>query len=124
MADGGWRMVGVQGYGEPDMSEEKQPRGGRLLVVDDEPNIARVISTFFTREGWEVQTLHNPVEALGAMAGADFDVVVSDLSMPEMTGTQLLGEMRSRGHEAPMLVITAYGSVDSAVEALKLGAFD
>jgi DNA-binding NtrC family response regulator len=106
------------------MSEVSPTKAGRLLVVDDEVNIARVISTFFTRTGWEVQTFNNPVDALNAMAETDFDVVVSDLSMPEMTGTELLQTMRARGHNMPMLVITAFGTVDSAVEALKLGAFD
>jgi DNA-binding NtrC family response regulator len=105
-------------------SEETKPKSGRLLVVDDEPNVARVLSTFFTREGWDVQSYQSPVEALSAMAETDVDVVVSDLSMPEMTGTDLLQAMRERGYSAPLLVITAYGSVDSAVAALKLGAFD
>ncbi|HTE20884.1 MAG TPA: sigma-54 dependent transcriptional regulator, partial [Armatimonadota bacterium] len=108
------------------MSQEPSatPKSGRLLVVDDEPNIARVISTFFTREGWQVQTFHNPVQALEAMGESDVDVVVSDLNMPEMTGTQLLTSMRERGHTAPLLVVTAYGTIDSAVDALKLGSFD
>jgi DNA-binding NtrC family response regulator len=106
------------------MSEESPSKAGRLVVVDDEAAVARVISTFFTREGWEVHTFTDPTEALSAMASLDFDVVLSDLSMPGMTGTELLQAMRERGYNAPMLVITAYGTVDSAVQALKLGVFD
>jgi DNA-binding NtrC family response regulator len=98
--------------------------GGRLLVVDDEPNVARVLGTYFTRSGWEVRACGGGPEALEALAEGEFDVVVSDLAMPEMTGTELLQAMRERGHTPPMLVVTAFGSVDSAVEALKLGAFD
>ena len=106
------------------MSEETNAKGGRLLVVDDEPAIARVISTFFTRAGWEVSTFNNPVEALNAMADTDFDVVVSDLAMPEMTGQELLAKIRERGYQSPLLMITAHGTVDNAVAALKEGAFD
>lgn len=106
------------------MSENSAAKAGRVLVVDDEPNITRVLGTFLSRAGWEVHTFHNPVEALEALPSLDPDVVVSDLSMPEMTGTQLLQAMRERGLTMPMLVITAYGSVDSAVEAMKCGAFD
>src|SRR5687768_2960413 len=106
------------------MGQETEVKGGRLVVVDDEPNVARVISTLFTREGWNVQTFQNPVEALGAITSNEVDVVVTDLSMPEMTGIQLLEGMRSRGCEAPVLVVTAHGTVGSAVEAMKLGAFD
>jgi DNA-binding NtrC family response regulator len=106
------------------MSEEPSSPKGRLLVVDDEPGITRVLSTFFSREGWHVQSYQNPVIALDAMAQGDVDVVVSDLAMPEMTGTQLLQAMRERGYTSPLLVMTAFGTIDSAVQALKLGAFD
>jgi DNA-binding NtrC family response regulator len=106
------------------MSQENEPASGRLLVVDDEPNVARVLSTFFTREGWQVSSFQNPVEALNAAGETDVDVIISDLAMPEMTGTELLLALRERGCTAPLLVITAHGTVDSAVGAMKLGAFD
>src|SRR5205823_1457351 len=106
------------------MSQETSEPGRRLLVVDDEPNVARVLSTFFTREGWAVKSYNSPVEALAAAPEFDPDVVVTDLSMPEMTGVELLRKLRDGGQRAPLLVITAYGSVDSAVDAMKEGAFD
>jgi len=106
------------------MSEKNAPGGGRLMIIDDEPNVARVLSTFFTREGWRVESHNVPSEALDAMAESDVDVVVSDLRMPEMTGIELLSAMRERGFRAPLLLITAYGTIDSAVAAMKLGAFD
>ena len=106
------------------MKKDPESPAGRLLVVDDEKNVARVISNFFVREGWHVLTFNSPVEALEAMAQSDVDVVLTDLAMPEMSGTELMVAMRERGISAPLLVITAFGSVDSAVEAIKLGAFD
>src|SRR5688572_25023010 len=102
------------------MSDETAPGGGRLMIIDDEPNVARVLSTFFTREGWRVQTHNSPSQALEAMAESDVDVVVTDLRMPEMSGTELLSAMRQQGYRAPLLVVTAYGTIDSAVAAMKL----
>jgi len=106
------------------MTQDPEARTGRLLIVDDEPGVARVLSTYFTRAGWHVQTFHNPTEALAALPEGDVDVVITDLSMPEMTGVELLRAMRDRGLTAPLLVITAYGTVDGAVDAMKQGAFD
>src|SRR5687767_14520138 len=106
------------------MSQETSEPVKRLMVVDDEPNVARVLSTFFTREGWQVQTFNSPLDALNAASESELDVVVTDLSMPEMTGVELLQRLRDRGQNVPLLVITAYGSVDNAVEAMKQGAFD
>jgi DNA-binding NtrC family response regulator len=95
-----------------------------MFVVDDEPNICRVLSQLFTREGWNVLTFGNPVEALNALAEADVDVIISDLKMPQMTGVEFLQALRQRGSTVPLLVITAYGSIATAVEAIKLGAYD
>src|SRR2546425_1042409 len=99
-------------------------KSNRLFIVDDEPGICRVLSTLFTREGWDVVTFHNPTEALKAVPGSDVDVLITDLQMPEMTGVQLLQALRQAGHTLPVLVITAHGTIASAVEAMRLGAFD
>ena len=107
------------------MPQEASPsRPGRLLVVDDEPNIARILSSYFARQGWEVRTCNHPLEALNEVAEIQPDVVITDLSMPEMTGVELLGALRERGHQMPVLLVTAHGTIDSAVAALKFGAFD
>ena len=97
---------------------------GRLLIVDDEPNVARVLATTFKREGWQVTTCDSAADALNVLADGDVDVTITDLSMPEMTGIELLEAMRKRGMDLPVLVVTAYGTISSAVEAIKLGAFD
>jgi two-component system NtrC family response regulator len=99
-------------------------KSNRLFIVDDEPGICRVLSTLFTKAGWEVMTFNNPAEALNAVPGSDVDVIITDLQMPEMTGVQLLQALREGGHLMPVLVITAHGTIASAVEAMRLGAFD
>ncbi len=106
------------------MSDKTPASRGRLVVVDDEASVARVLNTFFAREGWHVQSFDRATEALPAIVEGEVDLVLTDLSMPEMDGIQLLRAMRDRGCEIPLLVITAYATVDSAVEAMKLGAFD
>jgi two-component system, NtrC family, response regulator len=96
----------------------------RLFIVDDEPGICRVLSTLFTRAGWDVVAFNNPAEALKAVPGSDVDVLITDLQMPEMTGVQLLQALRTAGQTVPVLVITAHGTIASAVAAMRLGAFD
>jgi len=103
---------------------DQATRPGTLFVVDDEPNIRRVLSTLFTREGWRVHAFENGEAALNALADSDVDVIVTDLSMPTISGTDLLRRLRERGVTAPVLVMTAFGTIASAVEAMKLGAFD
>jgi DNA-binding NtrC family response regulator len=95
-----------------------------MFVVDDEPSICRVLSQLFTRDGWNVLTFNNPADALNALAETDVDVIISDLKMPQMTGVEFLQALRQRGSTVPVLVITAHGSISTAVEAIKLGAFD
>lgn len=106
------------------MSEPRELNGGRLLIVDDEEAVARVLGTYFTRQGWQVRECSGATAALAAVAAEEFDVVITDLCMPEVSGTELLTTLRERGHEMPVLVITAFGSIDSAVDAMRLGAFD
>jgi DNA-binding NtrC family response regulator len=96
----------------------------RLFIVDDEPNVCRVLATLFQREGWNVLTFHRPDEALNALAENDVDVLITDLKMPGMTGTEFLQALRARGNNVPVVMITGHGTITSAVEAIKLGAFD
>jgi Nif-specific regulatory protein len=98
---------------------------GRLIVVDDEPNICRVLNALFERAGYEVKTFSNAGAALNALIDdPDTDAVITDLMMPEMSGLEFLKALRERGLDQPVLMITAHGNVDSAVEAMKNGAFD
>src|SRR5215831_1911603 len=95
----------------------------RILVADDEPNLRRVLGAILVREGFEVTQAQDGEEALAAVEGG-VDVVITDLRMPRIDGMQVLRRMVAEHPDVPVIMITAHGSVDSAVEAVKLGAFD
>jgi two-component system, NtrC family, response regulator AtoC len=95
----------------------------RILVADDEPNLRRVLGAILTREGYDVVQAVDGEEALAA-AEDGIDVVITDLRMPRVDGMEVLRRMVDLHPDVPVIMITAHGSVDSAVEAVKLGAFD
>ncbi|MDF1536021.1 MAG: sigma-54 dependent transcriptional regulator [bacterium] len=98
---------------------------GKILIVDDERSMREMLEIFLRREGYAVAGSANAAGALAAMAGEDsFDLVVSDINMPGLSGLDLLREVRKSDSGIPVIMITAYGSPDSAVEAMKLGAAD
>jgi nitrogen regulation protein NR(I) len=95
-----------------------------VLIVDDEVNIRRVLAAMLKREGYEVTTAADGEQALGVLHKTPVHVVVTDLVMPRMGGMDLLRRVSGDFPDVPVIVITAHGSVDSAVAALKAGAFD
>jgi two-component system response regulator PilR (NtrC family) len=96
-----------------------------LVVVDDEPNICRVLRALFERAGYQVSTFSSGSEALAAVTnGLEFDAVITDLMMPDVTGLDLLKALREKNLDQPVLMITAHANVATAVEAMKSGAFD
>jgi DNA-binding NtrC family response regulator len=96
----------------------------RVLVVDDEQSLRKVLAATLQREGYEVQVASDGEEAIAALDRDGADVVVTDLVMPKMDGLSLLRKVVSRHPDVPVIVVTAHGKVDSAVEAMKAGAFD
>ena len=96
----------------------------RVCVVDDKELIRESLAETLSREDHQVTAFADPVEALDAIRGGGFDLVISDLKMPRMDGISLIREMRSSQCETPTIVMTAYATVATAVEAMKLGAFD
>lgn len=96
----------------------------RVLVVDDEPSIRKVLQAQLVRDGLEVDTVADGAEAITALGEAPYDLVISDLKMPAVGGLELLAHVRQQFPGLPVILITAHGTVDSAVEALKLGAHD
>ncbi|MFN7142198.1 MAG: sigma-54-dependent transcriptional regulator, partial [Myxococcota bacterium] len=96
----------------------------RVLVVDDEPSIRKVLQAHLGRDGHAVETAGDGAEAIDRLAGEPFDLVITDLKMPGVGGLELLAHVRQNLPGLPLIVITAHGTVDSAVEALKLGAHD
>src|SRR6266436_1633503 len=96
----------------------------RVLVVDDEQSLRKVLAATLQREGYEVQVASDGEEALAALDRDGADVVVTDLVMPRMDGLSLLRKVVVSHPDVPVIVVTAHGRVDSAVEAMKAGAFD
>jgi nitrogen regulation protein NR(I) len=95
-----------------------------VLIVDDELNIRRVLAAMMNREGYDVSTAADGEQALAVLQGTPVHVVVTDLVMPKLGGMELLRRVTSEFPDVPVIVITAHGTVDSAVQALKAGAFD
>jgi two-component system, NtrC family, response regulator AtoC len=93
-----------------------------LLVCDDEEIIRWSLSQYFRKVGYEVTEASDGKEGLLRVAESVFDLVVTDLKMPNMAGLEFLRELRCQGYEMPAIVLTAYGAVQSAVEATQLGA--
>jgi two-component system response regulator PilR (NtrC family) len=95
-----------------------------ILVVDDEEIIRDSLSFVLKKEGYKVQGVSNGKAALDLMRELSFDVVLTDLEMPEMKGLELLEEVSRRSPETLVVIITAYGSIESAIAALRKGAVD
>ena len=96
----------------------------RILVVDDEPSIRTVLKAHLSRDGHEVLVAPGGAEAVGTLSTEPVDLVISDLKMPGMDGMELLAWCAREQPGLPVIVITAHGTIDTAVEALKLGAQD
>ena len=99
----------------------------RILLVDDEPNLRKVLRALLTQEGFEVLAEPDGEAALGRIRSAPsgtFDAVITDLRMPKLDGMGLLKALAREDPALPVVMLTAHGTVDSAVEAVKLGAFD
>ncbi|HEV8247497.1 MAG TPA: sigma-54 dependent transcriptional regulator, partial [Polyangiaceae bacterium] len=100
------------------------PERKQILVVDDEPNLRRVLSAQLERDGYDVHTAEDGEQALGVLKEHHIDLVISDLRMPKIDGMELLRRVVASEDAIPVVIITAHGTVDNAVEALKTGAFD
>jgi len=95
----------------------------RVLVVDDEANLRKILSAHLRREGYDVVTAADGEAAQAELGARPFDVVVSDMVMPKVGGLELLRWVLQEHPQVPVIIVTAHGTVDSAVEAIKLGAF-
>ena len=96
----------------------------RVLVVDDEENLRLVLRTLLRRHGYEVETAVSGEDALGMVDSFGPDVVLTDVRMPKMGGLDLLTTLKAKGNEATVIVMSAYGNMDQALEAMKAGAYD
>ncbi len=96
----------------------------RVLVVDDEENIRVVLKALLRRHGYEVETASNGEEALAQVDSFGPDFVLTDVRMPKMGGLDLLSTLRAKQSDATVIVMSAYGNVEAALEAIKAGAYD
>ncbi|MCU0596584.1 MAG: sigma-54 dependent transcriptional regulator, partial [Desulfobacterota bacterium] len=95
-----------------------------ILIVDDEKNYLVVLEALLNPEGYEIVTAEKAHEALRVIKEADVDLVLTDMKMPGMTGMELLEEAKKIKPEVPVIMMTAYGTIEMAVEAMKKQAYD
>lgn len=95
-----------------------------ILVVDDELLIRDLLYDFLSGRGWQVQVVDSAEKAMESLSKQRFDIVLSDIKLPEMTGLELAGRLKSSAPERPCVLMTGYPSVEGAVEALRLKADD
>jgi two-component system, NtrC family, response regulator AtoC len=95
-----------------------------VLIVDDERNLARAVKAFLAEAGYEAETAGDGEQALSLVQSIRPDVVFADVRLPGMSGIDLLRRIREFDPAIPVIIMTAYGTIEGAVEALKLGAFD
>ncbi len=95
----------------------------RILVVDDEPEWLDILSLLFTRKGWDVQTAPCGEAAWTAMGERSYDLVLCDLSMPDISGIELLKRVRAVDSVLPFVIMTGVGTIETAVQAVQLGAY-
>jgi DNA-binding NtrC family response regulator len=96
----------------------------RILVVDDDERMRSFLSSVLREEGYGVEEARNGTEGLAKLPGSDFELVITDLRMPDMSGLALMQEGKKARPDVRWILITAYGSIGSAVEAMKAGAAD
>ena len=98
--------------------------GKSLLIVDDDGLIRSFMTTVLAEDGYAVEEAASGSEGLAKLKGGAFDLVITDLRMPDMSGLDLMAKAKEMGTDCRWIVITAYGSIKNAVEAMKIGASD
>ena len=97
----------------------------KLLIVDDEPDMLKLLEMIIKEKTpYETVTTNNPLEALELAKQGGFDLVIADLKMPGLDGMELLEAIKRTDADMPVIIITAYGTVESAVESMQKGGFD
>src|SRR5436305_6922822 len=99
-------------------------RNGTVLVVDDEEIMREILETLLTREGYDVRLASSGAEGLALARAVPFDAAIVDIMMPKLDGIATLDELRRIDEDLAVVILTAYASVESAISAMKAGAFD
>jgi two-component system response regulator PilR (NtrC family) len=97
--------------------------GEKILIVDDEKNMCQYLSIMLRKEGYDVKTVHNGKKALQEIKESTFDVVITDIKMEGMDGIELLSAVKESNPTLPVVIMTAYASTKTAIDALNRGAF-
>ena len=103
---------------------ENSEKQKRILIIDDEENMRHMLQTMLTRYGYAISTAKDGAEGLAAITSQQFDFILCDVKMPQMNGMEFLKAGRERLLSATVIMMSAYGSIDMAIEAMKLGAYD
>jgi DNA-binding NtrC family response regulator len=97
----------------------------KILIVDDELDMRELLELIITdRTSYQVVTVSDPLKVPELVQEGDFDLLISDLRMPQMDGMELLDRVRQIDSQLPYIILTAYGTVESAIEAMRKGALD
>lgn len=102
----------------------KDKKDIRILVVDDDVEVADTVKEFLSHAGYSVTAVYGGREALTRFREGNFQLVITDLKMPEIDGIELLETIKTIDNKVSVVVITGYGTIESAVKAIKLGAYD
>ena len=95
---------------------------GQILIIDDDPHFLRILQRILSSERFTVMATSNPCQALEVLRSSSFDLVICDLRMPDCDGLNILQTIRTAGSEIPVIILTAYGEVDTYLEAMNAGA--
>jgi DNA-binding NtrC family response regulator len=106
------------------MLQTNTPAKPRLLILDEDRIMLQSLSQFLVREGYEVRTTDDPADALAQLESTSFELLLADVNMPGVKAGDFLRDVRKRFPHTVVVVITGYGSIEGAVEATKMGAFD
>jgi DNA-binding NtrC family response regulator len=96
----------------------------QILFVDDDKDILAMVSQFLSIQGYRIETVDNGLDALGMVKEKEFDIVFTDYKMPEFSGLELLAAIKKYKPETEVIIVTGYGSMESAIKAMKYGSYD
>ena len=102
----------------------KRDEAFRILIVDDNTELREILEEYLRGEGGDIDGASNGKEALSKQSQTPYDVIVTDLNMPEVSGMEMIRKIKQENDVTEFIIITGYASLDSAVEAVKMGAFD
>ena len=100
------------------------PKRAKILIVDDERSIRELLEIFLKKEGFTVSSASSAEEALVQVKSSEFDVIISDINMKEVSGIDLLRRLRDNNFPGQFILLTAFASAETAIQALKMGAYD